>query len=51
MTDTTLPAAPLGWAGVLTGTLALMLTIIAVWAGPLAPQQALGVSLGDIPGG
>lgn len=48
MTDTALPAAPLGWAGFLTGAVALTLTIVVFWAGPFAPQQAAGVTLGEI---
>jgi hypothetical protein len=48
MTETTLPAAPLGWAGFLTGAAALMLTIVVFWAGPFAPQQPIGETLGEI---
>jgi hypothetical protein len=51
MTDTApslAPAAPLGWVGFLTGAVARVLTIVTFWAGPLAPQQTPGVTLGEL---
>lgn len=48
MSDTAMTPSPYGWAGFLTGALALMLTIIVFWAGPLAPQQPVGETLGEI---
>jgi len=49
MSDTANSPAPmLGWAGFLTGAAALLLTIVVFWAGPFAPQQAVGVTLGEI---
>ena len=49
MTDTTdVPKAFLGWLGFATGASALILTIVIFWAGPFAPQQSAGVSLGEL---
>lgn len=49
MTETApAPAATFGWLGFFTGAAALMLTLIVFWAGPFAPQQATGVSLGEL---
>ena len=45
-TDT--PRAVLGWSGFALGALALVFTLVVFWAGPFAPQQATGVSLGEI---
>jgi hypothetical protein len=42
------PAATLGWIGFATGAAALILTLVIFWAGPFAPQQAVGVSLGEL---
>lgn len=42
------PRATLGWLGFVTGAIALILTIVIFWAGPFAPQQSAGVSLGEI---
>jgi len=42
------PAATLGWLGFATGAAALILTLVVFWAGPFAPQQAAGVSLGEL---
>jgi hypothetical protein len=42
------PGATLGWLGFAMGAAALILTIVVFWAGPLAPQQAAGVSLGEL---
>lgn len=42
------PAATFGWLGFFTGATALLLTLFVVWAGPFAPQQAAGVSLGEL---
>jgi hypothetical protein len=49
MADTT-PAqrTTLGWIGFITGAAALILTIVVFWAGPFAPQQSAGVSLGEL---
>lgn len=40
--------APFGWAGFVTGAAALILTLVIVWAGPFAPQQSVGVSIGEM---
>jgi len=40
-------AAP-GWLGFAIGAVALILTIVTFWAGPFAPQQSVGVTLGEI---
>ena len=48
--NTTAPAqaATLGWLGFAVGAAALILTLVVFWAGPFAPQQAAGVSLGEL---
>ncbi|HKL55853.1 MAG: hypothetical protein ACX93P_12520 [Roseovarius sp.] len=43
-----MPKATLGWLGFVTGSLALMITIVIFWAGPFAPQQSAGVTLGEL---
>jgi|LNFM01.1.fsa_nt_gb hypothetical protein len=49
MSDTqTIPPAPLGWSGFATGAVALILTLVVFWAGPFGPQQAAGVSIGEL---
>lgn len=40
--------AVLGWSGFATGAFALVFTLVLVWAGPFAPQQSAGVSLGEL---
>lgn len=42
------PAATFGWMGFFTGAAALILTLVVFWAGPFAPQQPAGVSLGEL---
>lgn len=42
------PRAILGWSGFVTGAAALMFTLIVFWAGPFAPQQDAGVTLGEL---
>ncbi|MBV2358911.1 hypothetical protein KUH32_03920 [Thalassococcus sp. CAU 1522] len=42
------PPAVLGWLGFAFGAAALVLTIVMFWAGPFAPQQSAGVSLGEL---
>ena len=39
---------PFGWAAFGSGTMALVMVIVIFWAGPFAPQQPVGVSLGDM---
>jgi len=49
MAETTeTPRAILGWLGFTTGAAALLLTMAIFWAGPFAPQQSAGVSLGEL---
>ena len=49
MSDSTAaPAATFGWIGFATGGAALILTLVIFWAGPFAPQQTAGVSLGEL---
>lgn len=49
MTATTQsPRAVLGWLGFALGAAALILTLVIFWAGPFAPQQSAGVSLGEL---
>lgn len=49
MTDKpTSTAATVGWIGFAAGAAALILTLVVFWAGPFAPQQAAGVSLGEL---
>ncbi len=45
---TSAPTATLGWLGFATGAAALILTLVIFWAGPFAPQQTAGVSLGEL---
>lgn len=40
--------ARLGWLGFATGAAALILTLVVFWAGPFAPQQSAGVTLGEL---
>lgn len=40
--------APFGWLGFALGATALILTMVTFWAGPFAPQQSAGVSLGEL---
>jgi len=42
------PHATLGWLGFATGAAALILTLVVFWAGPFAPQQDAGVTLGEL---
>ena len=42
------PRAVLGWLGFAIGGVALILTIVVFWAGPFAPQQQTGVTLGEL---
>jgi hypothetical protein len=42
------PGATLGWLGFAVGAAALILTLVIFWAGPFAPQQTAGVSLGEL---
>ncbi|TCP43111.1 hypothetical protein [Rhodovulum marinum] len=49
MSDTApAPRAVLGWLGFATGAAALILTIVVFWAGPFAPKQTVGVTLGEL---
>lgn len=49
MTETAAaPPAVLGWTGFAVGAAALILTLVVFWAGPFAPQQAAGVTLGEL---
>ncbi len=49
MTETSeVPRPILGWSGFAMGAVALLLTLVVFWAGPFAPQQATGVSLGEL---
>lgn len=38
----------IGWLGFAVGAAALVLTIVVFWAGPFAPQQSAGVSIGEL---
>ena len=40
--------AVLGWSGFAMGAIALVLTLVVFWAGPFAPQQSAGVTLGEL---
>lgn len=42
------PKPLLGWLGFATGALALVAAVSLFWAGPFAPQQEAGVSLGEL---
>jgi hypothetical protein len=44
----TIPNSTLGWFGFWTGAAALILTVVLFWAGPFAPQQSTGVSVGEL---
>ncbi|WP_375570020.1 hypothetical protein ABWH93_17935 [Seohaeicola saemankumensis] len=49
MSDTSIDTrAPLGWSGFAAGAAALVLTLVLFWAGPFAPQQSAGVSIGEL---
>ncbi len=49
MTGMTQPQrATLGWTGFAVGSMALILTMAIFWAGPFAPQQSAGVTLGEL---
>ena len=49
MTETAPPqSANLGWLGFIVGAAALILTLVIFWAGPFAPQQTAGVTLGEL---
>jgi len=37
-----------GWIGFVTASVALMAALFVFWAGPFAPQQSTGVSLGEL---
>ena len=41
-------SATFGWIGFFTGAVALLTALIVFWAGPFAPQQTTGVSLGEL---
>ena len=40
--------ATVGWLGFAVGAAALVLTLLVFWAGPFAPQQSTGVSVGEL---
>ena len=42
------PRSTFGWTGFMAGAAALMLTIVLFWAGPFAPRQSTGVSVGEL---
>ena len=42
------PSSTLAWLGFIVGSAALMLTLLVFWAGPFAPQQTAGVTLGEL---
>lgn len=42
------PAPVLGWTGFAIGAAALLLALVTFWGGPFAPQQATGVTLGEL---
>ena len=42
------PRAVFGWSGFAIGAVALVLALAALWAGPFAPQQSAGVTLGEL---
>ena len=42
------PASTLGWLGFACGAAALLMAVAIFWAGPFAPQQTAGVSLGEL---
>jgi hypothetical protein len=43
-----MPRATFGWLGFAIGAAALVLTMVVFWAGPFAPQQSAGVTLGEL---
>ena len=49
MTDSVETRQPiLGWLGFAAGAVALLATMVIFWAGPFAPQQSAGVTLGQL---
>ncbi|MCP1335275.1 hypothetical protein [Futiania mangrovi] len=40
--------ATVGWLGFATGAAALIATLVIFWAGPFAPQQPAGVTIGEL---
>ena len=46
--NSSIARAPLGWSGFAAGAAALILTLVLFWAGPFAPQQSAGVSIGEL---
>ena len=44
----TAKSATFGWIGFVTGAVALLMALVVFWAGPFAPQQSAGVSLGEL---
>lgn len=49
MLETQSPLRPVfGWFGFVAGAAALLMAVTIFWAGPFAPQQATGVSLGEL---
>ena len=42
------PSAVLGWGGFLLGAVAFLMAVTLFWAGPFAPQQTAGVTLGEL---
>lgn len=40
--------AVFGWLGFVLGAAALVLAVVVIWAGPFAPQQAAGITLGEL---
>ncbi len=51
MSDTAIDTPPnpvFGWLGFGLGTISLMAALFVFWAGPFAPQQTAGVSLGEL---
>lgn len=49
MSDTSsAPQATVGWLGFAVGGAALVFTLVIFWAGPFAPQQSAGVSIGEL---
>lgn len=49
MSETASPqGSAFGWLGFMIGSAALIMTLVIFWAGPFAPQQAAGVTLGEL---